>query len=171
MVAAIVLATIVFFILNHYCKSKKSPKANRFIISGFCGVATFIIMVGIFGPGKETEPENIAVADIASPAAAQETTPKTILPMEEWQKLYQELESEIKQDSVFLEYGFSANGQRSHQQWIEKVNAHLLPLDVNPAWQSTPSNLRGLAIAYVREDSAAISRLTKELNKVFDYGT
>ncbi len=127
-------------------------------------------MVGTFGPGNEVKPESVAVAATPSPAAAQTKPAKQIMPVTEWQKLYQELESEIKHDSVFLEMGFGANGQRSHQLWLEKVNGHILPLDINPAWQATPSNLRQLAIAYVRKDSATISRLTKELNKVFEYG-
>ncbi len=84
-----------------------------------------------------------------------------------WYNLYQELETEIKYDSVFLEVGFAVSGQRSHHIWLEKVQTHILPLDVNPAWQATPSNLRGLALAYLYRDTKKVVRLKRELEVVF----
>lgn len=123
-------------------------------------------MIGIFGPGNKAETESVATAT-PSPAASKEKTAKQILPVAEWQKLYLELEA-FKTDSVFLEYGFGGNGQLLQRQWLEKVNSHLLPMDVPPAHHATPSNLRQLAMAYIRKDTAQISRLKHELDKVFN---
>lgn len=169
---AMPLAIAVFLMLNLYCKNNKAPKANRIIISCTGAIAAFIVVIGVFDSENKANSETVADVTLVpeSKTVKRETKPaRQTLPVSEWKKLYQELEA-FKTDSVFLEYGFGGGGQLLQRQWLEKVNSHYLPMDVPPSHHATPSNLRQLAMAYIRKDTAQISQLKKELNKVFNRG-
>ncbi len=167
MILAIILAITVYFFVNNYTKKQQGHKANKIVINAFCSLATLIVVVGVVEPN---DPEEVAADTNLVTQKTNSKTPiprKEIMDLDEWHNLYQELETEIKYDSVFLDVGFGMSGQKSHHIWLEKVQNHILPLDVNPAWQATPSNLRGLALAYVRKDNENIERLQRELDTVF----
>lgn len=167
MAITLFIAIIVFLGFNFYGKRKQAKKVNRFIVSAFFAIAVVIVGFSFIQPVKQENTNARFINSEQSPIISERKTNKTIMPVNEWYKLYQELETEIKLDSVFLQSGFSANGQRSHQEWLKRVNSHILPLNAPPIYQATPSNLRQLAIAYVRKDLATISRLKRELDNVF----
>lgn len=159
----IILTIVVYVLLHLYCKKKQAPKANRYIISGFGAIATFILIIG------STESKKIESVLQVAPSnhveSAQVKVERPTLALSQWKALYQELET-FKAEPIFIEYGFSAGGQKSYQMWLEKVTGHVLPVNVPPAYNATPVNLRQLAMAYIRNDSTTISRLKNELNKV-----
>ncbi|WP_448564498.1 hypothetical protein [Thalassotalea ganghwensis] len=168
MILAIILTITVYFLVNSYTKKQQGYKANKIVINAFCSIATFIIVVGVVKPN---DPEEVTAVNNSAAEKTNSKTPiprKEIMQLDEWLNLYQELETEIKYDSVFLDVGFGVSGQKNHHIWLEKVQNHILPLDVNPAWHATPSNLQSLALAYVRKDNEKIERLKRELDKVFN---